>query len=114
MAFAGHGAYCLRVMAWLKGEAEKPNPTDFHSKEELTMQCAVVIDQARQVWNLGNDLFWQPMMETKYAHGAGQEIAWGALEAGADAIRAIEIAMKRTDWAALGVDFVRFDGGQTS
>ena len=48
------------------------------------------------------------MRERIYAQGAGQEFAWGALEAGATARRAIEIAMKRSDYAGLGVDTVGF------
>ncbi len=108
VAFAGHGAFCLRVLDWMRGQGERPNPSDYYSREEINNQCAVVIDQERQVWSLGNDLHWQRMEETIYANGAGQEFAWGALEAGATAQQAIEITAKRSDYAAFGVDTVEF------
>lgn len=109
VAFAGNGAYCLRVLDWLKG-GEQPKPTDFHTAETISYQCAVVIDEQRRVGSLGNDLFWQEMLESIYANGAGQEFAWGALEAGATAVQAIKIAMKRSDYAGLGIDSVSFSG----
>lgn len=47
------------------------------------------------------------MRESFYAFGGGQEFAWGALEAGATAVEAVRIAIKRSDYAGLGVDVVR-------
>ncbi|HBG30680.1 MAG TPA: hypothetical protein DDW98_08645 [Gammaproteobacteria bacterium] len=109
VAFSGTGAYCLRVLEWMKGEGERPNPSDWWDRDTICNACAVAIDSDRRVWLLGNDLHWQRMYEDKFANGAGHEIAWGALEAGATAVRAIEIAMKRSDFAGLGVDSVEFD-----
>ena len=108
VAFSGHGSFCLMVLDWMTGKADRPNPSDFYDRESICSQCAVVIDSDKRVWSLGNDLFWQEMLESKYANGAGQDFAWGALEAGATAQQAIEIAMKRSDYAGLGVDMVSF------
>lgn len=109
VAFAGTASFCLLVLDWMKGDGERPNPKDFYPHEEMDLQCAVVIDRALRVWTLSNDLYWQEMRETIYANGAGQEFAWGALEAGASAERAIEIAIKRSDYAGFGVDTVSFE-----
>ena len=108
VAFTGQAAFCMRVLDWMKG-GERPTPSDFYDRAEITNQCAIAIDESRRVWVLGNDLYWLESLDTIYANGAGQEFAWGALEAGATAEQAIEIAMKRSDYAGLGVDCVRFE-----
>ena len=43
-----------------------------------------------------------------HSAGAGQEIAMGAMMAGADAVKAIKITMQVSDYAARGVDSMRF------
>lgn len=107
VAFAGNGSFALAVLAWMRG-GPRPHPLDFHKPDDLANQCALVIDEQRRVWQLGNELFYSRMHESIYAYGGGQEFAWGALEAGATAEQAIRIAIKRSDFAGLGVDAVRF------
>lgn len=109
VALAGPSAFCTLVVNWMRGEGERPNPDDFFTKTDINCQCAVVIDSDRRIWSLGNSLHWEPMAETIYANGAGQEFAWGALEAGATAVQAVEIAAKRSDYAGFGIDTVTFD-----
>lgn len=109
VAFAGTQSFCLQVLAWMKGDGPRPNPSDYWGRDDIDRQCAVVIDEKRRVWSLSNDLFWNQMKERKFANGSGQEMAWGALEAGATAAQAIRIVMKRSDYAGLGVDTVSFD-----
>ena len=108
VAFCGAGSFCLMVLDWMQGKGERPNPADHWSSSEMHNQCCLAIDSEYRVWTLGNDLRWQQMQESIYAMGAGQDIAWGALEAGASAERAIEIAIKRSDFAGIGVDVVSF------
>lgn len=109
IAFAGSAAYCLKVLAWFTGDGPAPIPANYFKLEEMDRQCALMVDKQRRVWTCSNDLEWQQHDEKIFANGAGQEFAWGALEAGATAERAIEIAMKRSDYAGFGVDCVRFD-----
>lgn len=108
VAFAGNGSFAQAVLAWMRGERARPTPTDYMPPTDLPNQCALVIDEQRRVWQLGNELFYSRMREGFYAFGAGQDFAWGALEAGATARQAIRIAMKRSDWAGLGIDAVGF------
>lgn len=108
VAFAGDGSFALAVLAWMRGERDRPEPLAFMQADQLQGQCAIVIDDRRRVWQLGCQLVYTRMRERVYAFGAGQDIAWGALEAGATARKAIEIAIKRSDYAGLGVDVVRF------
>jgi hypothetical protein len=108
VAFAGNGSFALAVLAWMRGKRDRPDPLTFMGHTELPNQCALVIDEKKRIWQLGNELTYSQMQERVYAFGAGQEFAWGALEAGATATQAIRIAMKRSDYAGLGVDSVRF------
>jgi len=108
VAFAGNGSFALAVLAWMRSERDRPDPLAFMPQTELPNQCALVIDQQRRVWQLGNELVYTQMRERVYAFGGGQDFAWGALEAGATAAQAIRIAMRRSDYAGLGVDSVRF------
>ena len=109
VAFAGDGTFALQVLAWMRGQRDRPNPADFCPLEKIDHQCALVIDERRRVWQLGNALHYSQMRERFYAYGGGQDFAWGALEAGASAKRAVEIAIKRSDYAGLGVDTVSFE-----
>lgn len=108
VAFAGNGTFALAVLGWMRGEQPRPVPRDYLRDDELCNQCALVIDEKHRVWQLGNDLVYGQMRERVYAFGGGQDFAWGAVEAGATAKRAVEIAIKRSDMAGFGVDCVRF------
>lgn len=108
VAFSGDGTFCMAVLGWMRGERDRPNPRDFMAAEDLNNQCALVIDESLRVWNLSCQLFYTRAHERIFAFGGGQDFAWGALEAGATARKAVQIAMKRSDYAGLGVDVVRF------
>ncbi len=107
VAFCGNGDFAMAILAWMRGQADRPNPSDFNVDRETC--CGLVIDEKRRVWQLSGALTYGcAMRERIFAQGGGHEFAWGALEAGATARRAVEIAAKRSDYAALGVDCVRF------
>jgi ATP-dependent protease HslVU (ClpYQ) peptidase subunit len=108
VAFAGDGAFAMAVLGWMRGQRDRPMPLDFLDQNELKNQFALVIDEQRRVWQMAPSLTYTRMYERIYAFGGGHEFAWGALEAGATARRAVEIAIKRSDYAGLGVDVVRF------
>ncbi|WP_430230494.1 hypothetical protein [Paraburkholderia tropica] len=106
VGFTGSQSFSVAVMDWMQGKGEKPDCKEFGVEPDN--QCAIVVDEKLRVWTLGNKLQYCRMIEKIFALGGGQEFAWGALEAGATAKRAIEIAAKRGDYAGLGVDCVRF------
>lgn len=107
VGFCGDGAFALAVLAWMRGKAEKPSYRAFGVNPDV--QCAMVIERDLTVWGVGASLTYYKFDEQQMAMGGGQEFAWGALEAGASAARAVEIAIKRSDYAAFGVDTVSFD-----
>jgi len=107
--FSGDAGFCTQVMRWLKGEIERPNPLDFLKIDDLTRQCALVVREDRSVWLLGSDLVYTRVYDEFCATGAGQEIAYGALEMGASAQRAVRVVEQRSDYAGFGVNWCSFD-----
>jgi hypothetical protein len=108
VAFSGEAAFAVAVLAWMRGQGSRPNCRDFMDPANFGQQCALVIDEKRRVWQLSPTLVYIRHYERIYAFGGGHEFAWGALEAGATAREAVQIAIKRSDLAGLGVDTVRF------
>lgn len=105
VALAGDSAFAMQVLRWMRGEIEDPGAC---LADDLSRDVAVVIDERRRVWRLNSRLIYIPYQGRIHAHGAGQEVALGAMMAGADAIKAIRITMAVSDYAARGVDWVRF------
>lgn len=105
VAFSGDANYCFAVLGWMRGG---PRPGAYPNKDGA-YTIAVVIDEKNRIWRMdSDDLKYVPVLEKIHASGAGQDYAIGALEAGATATEAIRITIKRSDYAALGVDSVRF------
>ena len=104
VAVAGDAVFATQVLRWMRG--------GYHPSQcladDLSRDVAVVIDERRRIFRLSSRLVYVPYEGKLHAHGAGQEIALGALMAGADAVKAIRITMQVSDYAARGVDFVRF------
>lgn len=106
VAFCGNGAFAMAVLDWMRGKSEKPKHSDFGVDPEN--QFALVVDEKHRIWNLTANLNYLRYHEKKFAMGGGQDFAWGALEAGATAKQAVQIAMKRSDFAGVGVDCITF------
>lgn len=105
VALTGDGHYAAALLEWMRGGRHPgPYPT---ADDDYTI--AVVIDERNRIWRLGSKMLrYCQVLEKMHASGAGQDYAIGALEAGATAAQAIRIAMKRSDYAGLGVDTVKF------
>lgn len=100
----GDGSYAGQLLRWMRGAIPHPGPYP----EPGNFTVALVIDERRRVFRLGSSLQYTEILERFHACGAGQDYAIGALEAGATARQAVQIAIKRSDYAGLGVDTVRF------
>jgi hypothetical protein len=105
VAMAGDSVFATLCLAWMRGKIDSPGHCLDDDKNRDVM---VVIDEKHRVWRLSSRLVYVPYEGKLHAHGAGQEIALGALMAGADAVKAIRITAQISDFAARGVDFVRF------
>lgn len=106
VAFCGEAAFATQVLRWMRGEIDHPGCC---LDDDKNRDIAVVVDERHRVYRLNAWRLVYVRQEGKiHAHGAGQEVALGALMAGADAIKAIRITMACSDFAARGVDWVRF------
>lgn len=104
VAMCGDGSFAELVVRWMRGGA---HPGAYPNTDNITI--AIVIDERRRIWRLdAQKLSYSRVLEKKHATGAGQDFAIGALEAGASSKQAIQIAIKRSDYAGLGVDVVKF------
>ena len=103
VACCGDGTFAPHLLAWMKGGQ---HPGQYPDSGNFTV--AIVVDERRRVWRMNHQLRYSRVLERLHACGAGQDYAIGALEAGASAKQAVAIAMKRSDYAGLGVDAVRF------
>ena len=106
VGFVGEGCLAMQTLKWMQGDSEKPKASDFDY--DVGNVLALVIDEKKRIWQLGASLVYTRCLDKKYCIGAGQELAWGALEAGATSKRAVEIVAKRSDFAGLGVDSISF------
>lgn len=104
VAMCGDGPYAEQVLSWMKGGR---HPGTYPNDDNITI--GLVIDEQRRIWRLNAvRLTYSRVLDKIHATGAGQEFAIGALEAGATAKQAVQIAIKRSDYAGLGVDVVTF------
>lgn len=101
----GNAAFATDVLRWMRGGPHPGQCLDADKEHD----CAVVVDVRRRVWRLSaHRLTYREAPGRMHSAGAGQEIAMGALMAGADAVKAVRITMQVSDYAARGVDWVRF------
>lgn len=105
-ALLGNAAFASDVLRWIRGG---PHPGACLDADK-EYDCAVVVDERGRVWRLSaHRLTYREQSGRLHSAGAGQEIAMGALMAGADAVKAVRITMQVSDYAARGVDCVRFE-----
>lgn len=108
-AGVGDGAFVEAYAAFRRGErALMPDAQSYNVEKSETIGVFIRRADWRifSVTSLGELL---PINEKHYATGAGQEFAWGALDAGASAVEAVKIAMYRSDYAGIGVDSMTMD-----
>jgi hypothetical protein len=107
-AGCGSGELVEAYVAYRLGKRDTmPDWKEFDTEKGCSV--GVFISNDRRVFCVTNQGDLLPFEETKFAFGAGQAFAWGALEAGATAREAIEITARRSDMAALGVDEMTLD-----
>lgn len=83
---------------------------DPHDDGPITVALVITrhADGSPRIRTIDSNLVWCEYEETKFCCGAGAEMAWGAIDAGASAVRALEIVQNRSWVAAMGIDYVSF------
>lgn len=106
VGLSGDGGYAHAVLRWLEtGE----NPGEYPERlEKGAIQIGLIVKRNRRVLKLDSALRLMPTYGRIHALGGGQDMAIGALAAGASARLAVRIVMRHSDMAGIGVDVVRF------
>jgi 20S proteasome alpha/beta subunit len=97
----------LLMMKWFEGGAEMekyPKPQE----DKDRWSAMVVITPERKIIKYEQDPIGFEIEEKKFAFGSGRDYALGAMEMGADAVRAVEIASKFESGCGNGIDTLTF------
>ena len=105
IAFSGDGGFAMAVLAWLRG-GEHPGPYPEALNGGPRAVALLVRDDGR-TWKLDTSLRWTPTSGRLQASGGGQDMAMGAMAAGASAVEAIRIVARHSDLSGCGVSSVR-------
>lgn len=106
VGIVGDGAWGTAWFQWkfCKGEHPGPHP---HKDLQRPNVIAMVVDSRRRVWEHNSNLQAMQRLGRLHAMGAGQEMALGAMAAGASARKAVRICIKHSDVAGIGIDVVK-------
>lgn len=101
-AAAGPSGYIYKVKGWLDG-----NIADFpYYPEQKDFSLGLVVVSSKTFYEFTGYGTLVPHHSIPYAEGCGREMALGAMLAGADSVRAVEIVSERSCSAAAGVTYV--------
>lgn len=105
VALSGDAHIAEAAVAWLLGE-EWPRILD----PEYNKVCGVLVTTARRIFRVsaGMDTF-EEILVVPFADGGGADMALGAMLAGADAAKAVELVSTRSSLSWGGVDAVRIE-----
>lgn len=102
-AAAGNAAIVPEIIQWMEKGGARP----YQDAGEEKTSCGLVVNaNTGMPYYLTGRMTLEPILRWPVAEGGGFEMALGAMLAGADARRAIEITMSRSSWAAAGVDSI--------
>lgn len=102
-AFCGSVGACHELLEWVKkGCHKKDYPQDLQDSEQW---ANIIIVENGQIKFSDRRPYFIPIEDSIAAWGVGADFAIGAMEAGANAIRAIKIASKWSEGCGNGIDF---------
>ena len=99
-AFAGNAGVCMAILHWARTGIDKPTLSD----EERDNSYGVLVTPSGVLYRVGGRLLLERIESVPFADGGGHECALGAMLAGADARRAVEIVGERMYMSRFGVD----------
>jgi hypothetical protein len=107
IAFMSDPGLVIKLRDWLIGLSEE--------KPEAPDKGATIGVIARSDGSLYRLTGWYSMEKIEsvpFAGGGGQDIALGAMLAGASAAMALALIARRSAWVAAGIDFVNIENGE--
>ena len=101
LAFTGAYAVALELKMWFENGAESENWPDCQKHDDF---CRMIVVAPNGEVFVYEDRPIPIPIEAPTAWGAGRDYAMGAMEMGADARKAVEVASKHNIFCGLGVD----------
>jgi len=99
-ALAGTAGICLSILHWARTGIDKP----YLPEAEKSNSHGVLVTLDAKVYRISGYLMLEQIESVPFADGGGHECALGAMLAGADARRAVEIVGERMWMSRFGVD----------
>jgi hypothetical protein len=106
IAFMGAPGFVGKVHDWLVGLADSA-PEASEKNETI----AIVVTSAKIVYRLTGWYSLEKLDSLPFTAGAAEQIALGAMLAGASAAMALALAARRTSYVGAGIDFVNIETG---
>jgi hypothetical protein len=111
-AVAGYAHDVSKVLRWMESGAGLPTIEGDHASVGVVVPTEKRIGRAgyyaNACYGLSKYMTLDPIDSVPFADGAGHEMALGAMLAGADAIKAVEIVASRSSMSRFGVDWYDF------
>ena len=108
VGFSGDYDFAMDMLEWLKSGGE-PKTFPETQKKEDTYVNTLWIPSPDKIFVFERSPYPIDFSENMFiCMGSGRDFAYGAMDMGADAIRAVEIANKYDTGSGLGIDFLRF------
>ena len=104
--FVGSSAFAIATKDWIETGDNKPDCRDFDV--DPGSQLAMVIGIDNSIWEMSARHILLRTEDKHHSIGAGQEIAMGALDMGATCPQALKIVADRSEFAAMGFDYLSF------
>lgn len=108
---SGTMSSCMALMKWIE-DGGAPDKWPECQKDKELCSPLIIITQDKKIFRYDTTPIPYEINQDFYAFGGGRDFATGAMEVGADAKRAIEVASKWDACTGCGVDTLTFDEGQ--
>jgi hypothetical protein len=106
IAFMGAPGFVNKVHEWLVGLSDAaPAPQD---KDDT---IGIIVTSAKTVYRLSGWYSLEKSESLPFAAGAAEQIALGAMLAGASAVMALALTARRAPYVAAGIDHVNIETG---
>ena len=102
VGFVGTLAPGMLLLEWFKRGAKKEEWDQEMQSSEVGSSLIVV--GKKKVWEISEYPYFCNVHDSAWAWGAGREVALGAMAAGADALEAVEAAIRLNVCCGVGVD----------
>jgi hypothetical protein len=106
IAFVAQPGYVGKVHDWLVGLAEEAPPAPDRNET-----IGIVVTSSKMLYRLTGWYSLSKIESLPFAGGAGEELALGAMLAGAGAAMALALAARRANYVGAGIDFVNIESG---